>query len=101
MRTSSETRLDDSYVRARNHVDELKAFYYSLVSYIFVIPFLIFINYKTYWDFHWFWFPLLGWGLGLAIQGFRVFVDNGAFGRNWEKRKLEQFMREEEKKHWH
>lgn len=96
MRTPSPDNIDDSYLRARNHVEELKGFYYSLVSYIFVIPFLIFINYRTYWEFQWFWFPMFGWGLGLIIQAFRVFVNNGAFGRNWEKRKIEEFMRKEE-----
>ncbi|KAB1069086.1 histidine kinase [Tamlana haliotis] len=98
MRTTSQSHLDDSYVRARKHVEELKGFYYSLASYCVVIPFLIFVNYKTYWGFQWFWFPMFGWGLGLVIQAFRVFVDDGAFGRNWEKRKLEQFMKEEKSK---
>ncbi|MBU2951338.1 2TM domain-containing protein [Tamlana agarivorans] len=98
MRTTSHTHLDDSYVRARKHVEELKGFYYSLASYCVVIPFLIFVNYKTFWGFQWFWFPMFGWGLGLVIQAFRVFVDDGAFGRNWEKRKLEQFMKEEKSK---
>ncbi|RIA10233.1 LytS/YehU family sensor histidine kinase [Flavobacteriaceae bacterium MAR_2010_72] len=101
MRTSQPySQIDDSYVRARNHVEELKGFYYSLISYFFVIPFLIFINYRTSWDFQWFWFPLFGWGLGLCIHAFKVFVNDGAFGRNWEKRKIEEFMRDEEDKHW-
>ena len=98
MRTEQSTsQLDDSYMRALNHVDELKGFYYSVISYCLVIPFLIFINYKTYWDFQWFWFPMFGWGIGLAIQAFRVFVNDGAFGRKWEKRKMEEFMRNEDK----
>ncbi|WP_299555621.1 histidine kinase [Seonamhaeicola sp.] len=96
MRPQSSKDIDDSYLRARNHVEELKGFYYSLISYIFVIPFLAFINYKTSWHFQWFWFPMFGWGLGLAIQAFRVFVNDGAFGRNWEKRKIEEFMKQEE-----
>ncbi|MCF7561291.1 histidine kinase [Sabulilitoribacter multivorans] len=96
----SKSKFDDSYVRARNYVEELKGFYYSLASYFLVIPFLIFINYKTSWHFQWFWFPMFGWGIGLAIQAFRVFVNQGAFGRNWEKRKIEEFMREEEKNRW-
>ncbi|MDA9343891.1 histidine kinase [Algibacter sp.] len=100
MRTEqTPSRLDDSYVRALNHVDELKGFYYSLISYCLVIPFLIFINYKTSWGFQWFWFPMFGWGIGIAIQAFRVFVNNGAFGREWEKRKMEEFMRKE-KNNW-
>ncbi|MCF6172873.1 MAG: 2TM domain-containing protein [Campylobacteraceae bacterium] len=97
MRTEqTSTRLDDSYIRALNHVDELKGFYYSLISYCLVIPFLIFINYRTSWGFQWFWFPMFGWGIGLTIQAFRVFVNDGAFGRNWEKRKMEEYMKNEE-----
>lgn len=100
MRTQSNQSIDDAYVRARNHVDELKGFYYSLLSYFLVIPFLIFVNYKTSWGFQWFWFPMFGWGIGLVIQAFRVFVNDQFLGRNWEKRKIEQFMREEENTRW-
>lgn len=98
MRTSSHTNLDDTYVRARNYVEELKHLYYNIISYCLVIPFLIFINYQTSWDFKWFWFPIFGWGIGIGIQAFRLFINNGAYGRDWEKRKIEQFMREEENK---
>ena len=100
MNTQSIPRTDDSYVRAHKHVEELKGFYSSLISYIFVIPFLIFINYKTSWHFQWFWFPMFGWGIGLIIQAFRVFANNSVLGYNWEKRKLEEFMREDEGKRW-
>ncbi|MFD2726798.1 histidine kinase [Hyunsoonleella rubra] len=96
MRPQSSNQLDDGYLRAKKHVEELKGFYFSLISYVLVIPFLIFINYKTYWNFQWFWFPVFGWGLGLAIQAFKVFVSDKAMGGNWERRKIEQFMREEE-----
>ena len=63
-----------------------------------MIPFLIFINLKTFSGFHWFWFPLLGWGMGIAFHAYKVFVNNGILGRDWEKRKIEQYMREEEEK---
>ena len=99
--TSSQSKFDDSYVRARGHVEELKKFYGSLISYFFFIPFFIFINYWTSWDFKWFWFPIAGWGIGLVIHAIKVFFNDGSFGRNWEKRKIEQFMREEEdRKRW-
>ncbi|GAA3613507.1 2TM domain-containing protein [Flavivirga amylovorans] len=101
MRSQIQPEIDDSYVRARKHVEELKGFYYSLISYCLVIPFLIFINYRTSWGFQWFWFPMFGWGIGLAIHAFRVFINDGAFGRDWEKRKIEKYMQEEEdNKHW-
>jgi len=100
MRTQRSTHIDDNYVRARNHVEELKGFYYGLISYCFVIPFLIFINYRTSWSFQWFWFPMFGWGIGLIIHAFKVFVNNGAFGRQWEERKLKEFMQDDDDKRW-
>jgi two-component system LytT family sensor kinase len=100
MRTKSKSELDDSYVRARKHVDELKEFYYNVISYCLVIPFLIFINYKTHWGFQWFWFPMFGWGIGLSIHAYKVFVGDSVLGRNWERKKIEQFMREEEENRW-
>lgn len=97
----SKLNMEDSYIRARNHVEELKEFYYNIISYILVIPFLIFINYKTYWDFQWFWFPIVGWGIGLLAHAYRVYVSNSFLGSNWEKRKIEQYMREEDnQKRW-
>jgi len=96
----SHSHSDDSYVRARKHVEDLKGFYYSIASYCIVIPFLIFINYRTSWSFQWFWFPVLGWGLGILIQAYSLFVNDGVFGRGWEKRKMEQFMKDEENNKW-
>jgi hypothetical protein len=98
MRARTQNQYDDSYMRARKHVTEVKEFYYSLISYVFVIPFLIFINYRTYWGFQWFWFPMLGWGMGLAFHAYKVYVNDGVLGRSWERRKIEQFMQEEEQK---
>ncbi len=88
--------LDDSkkYLRAKKRVDELKGFYGSLISYIFVIPFLIFINYSTSWEFQWFWFPAFGWGLGLAIQGFMAF----GYGYDWEDKKIRELMEKDKLK---
>ena len=104
MRTTpkSEERLNEDYVRARKRVDELKAFYYSLISYCFVIPFLIFIWYKySQHTIQWFWFPLFGWGISLIFQAYRVYIDNGALGAKWEQRKIEEYMRkEDEKNRW-
>ena len=103
MRTAqkSQARLNDDYVRARKRVEELKGFYYSLISYVFVIPFLIFIWY-TYsrHTIQWFWFPMFGWGLSLVIQAYRVFIDNGALGGDWEKRKIEEYMRKQDNNRW-
>ncbi|MGC1205584.1 MAG: 2TM domain-containing protein [Flavobacteriaceae bacterium] len=91
---------NEKYERALKRVEELKGFYYNLIAYCLVIPFLIFVNYKTYWGFHWFWFPIFGWGLGLSFHYYHVFVNNGIFGRKWEERKIQEFIQEEENKRW-
>ena len=79
---------DYKYNRAKKRVRALKDFYGSLIAYCVVIPFLAFVNYKTHWDFQWFWFPLFGWGIGLVIQGFKTF----GYGADWEERKIKEYM---------
>ncbi len=56
----------------------------------------------TYRGFHWFWFPLFGWGMGLAFQAYEVFGKDKYFGKSWEDRKMQEYMEEgdEKKKNW-
>ncbi len=95
-----ETDFNEAYIRAKKHVEELKGFYYSLLSYCLVIPFLIFINYRTSWHFQWFWFPMIGWGIGLAFHAYKVYVNDGIFGTDWEARKIKEFMEQEKRNKW-
>lgn len=95
-----EESLDDKYIQARKHVEKLKEFYYNLLAYCLVIPFLIFINLKIVPQFHWFWFPMFGWGIGLAFHAMSVYFEDGRFGRNWEERKIREYMEQEERKRW-
>ncbi|WP_298424408.1 2TM domain-containing protein [uncultured Kordia sp.] len=92
--------LDDQYIKARKHVENLKDFYYNLLAYCLVIPFLIFINLWTVPQFHWFWFPMFGWGVGLAFHAMSVYFEDGRFGKNWEERKIREYMEQEERKRW-
>ncbi|MDT0676243.1 2TM domain-containing protein [Autumnicola musiva] len=91
-----ETNRGEAYFRASQRVKEIKEFYGNLISYCVVIPFLIFINYYTYWRFQWFWFPLFGWGIGLAIHGFSVF----GYGSDWEERKIREIMEKGNQQKW-
>lgn len=78
----------NKYLRAKKHVDELKGFYANIVAYCVIIPFLIFINYRTSWDHKWFLWPMFGWGMGIVIHGFTVF----GYGSDWEDRKIREIM---------
>ena len=89
------------YIKARKKVEEIKGFYSSLLSFFIVIPFLIFIWYRyTPNTIQWFWFPIFGWGFGLVVQGMGAFGKNPFFGNNWEERKIEELMKEDEKQYW-
>lgn len=95
---STTINEQNAYFKAKQRVKEIKEFYGNLISYCVVIPFLIFINYFTYWGFQWFWFPLFGWGIGLTIHGFSVF----GYGSDWEERKIRELMEKDQQqnKNW-
>ncbi|PCH52389.1 MAG: histidine kinase [Flavobacteriaceae bacterium] len=97
---TSNTQQNSKYIRAVERVEEIKGFYSSLIAYCIVIPFLIFINLKYVPQFHWFWFPAMGWGIGLTFQGFKAFAYNPFLGRDWEERKIQEYMNEDRKQFW-
>jgi two-component system LytT family sensor kinase len=83
--------------KMNDKVEKLKEFYQNLASYCLVIPFLIFINLKVSPGFQWFWFPLFGWGIGLAFHFLEVNNYNVFLGKNWEDRKIREMMDAENK----
>lgn len=97
MELKAYSSQENAYYKAKKRVEEIKGFYGNLISYCIAIPFLIFINYRSYWEFQWFWFPMLGWGMGVIFHAFGVF----GYGKSWEDRKIKQIMeREEQSKTW-
>ncbi|MDV7187399.1 2TM domain-containing protein [Lutibacter sp. TH_r2] len=99
MRTS-ENIESSRYLRAVEQVEEIKAFYGGIIAYCIVIPIIIYINLTYIPQFHWFWFPMLGWGIGMTVQGFKAFGRNKILGRNWEERKIKEFMESDQKQYW-
>lgn len=88
---------DTAYYRAKKRVEAIRGFYGSLISYCVVIPVLIFINLQFSSKFQWFWFPTLGWGMGLIMHGFGVF----GYGSRWEERKMREILnKDNEKQNW-
>mgnify|MGYP003464659278 FL=1 len=94
METTYNYNEQTAYDRASRRVKEIKEFYGSLISYCIVIPVLVFINFRTFSGFQWFWFPMLGWGLGLVFHAFRVF----GYGSSWEERKIQEILKKDEEK---
>lgn len=86
---------EEKFLRAKKKVDNLKGFYYNLLSYCLVIPFLIFINLMTSREHYWFFYPMIGWGIGIAFHAFEVYGNKIHLGKDWEDRKIKEFMDED------
>lgn len=96
MTIDTQNLENSKYVKAVERVEKLKEFYQNLVSYCLVIPFLIFINFKFSSEFHWFWFPMIGWGIGLFFHYLEVNNYSMFLGKNWEERKIKELMDQED-----
>ncbi|HQV35840.1 MAG TPA: 2TM domain-containing protein [Flavobacterium sp.] len=92
METQMKYNEDTAYLRAKDRVEKLKGFYGNLISYCVVIPVLIIVNLNTS-NFQWFWFPMLGWGMGLTFHALETF----GYGKSWEERKIQEILEKEDK----
>lgn len=87
----------EKYQRARKQVEDIKGFYGNLISYVLVNLFLMFINLKYSPDHIWFFWPMLGWGVGVLFHGAKVFNWFPFMNKEWEERKIREFMEEEKR----
>ncbi|MER3376612.1 MAG: 2TM domain-containing protein [Allomuricauda sp.] len=83
------------YIKAKEKIEKIKAFYSSLLAYCIVIPILAYLNYKTT-DFPWVVFPAVGWGIGLVFLWMCAKGYNPILGKDWEERKIQELMKDKE-----
>ena len=88
----------DRYLRAKERVTELKGFYIHLFIYLCMVPVFIWLNFRST-SFPWAIFPIAGWGIGIVGHASEAFRWNPFFSKNWEERKIKEFMSDEEN-HW-
>lgn len=87
----------ERYQKAKEKVKEIKDFYSHLIVYLCVISFLVFINLKYSPEHIWFYWPMLGWGIGVVFHGLSVH-DVAILSKSWEDKKIREFMEEEKNK---
>ncbi|MBT8311509.1 MAG: 2TM domain-containing protein [Flavobacteriaceae bacterium] len=88
---------ENKYIRAKERVEELKKFYGNLTSYVIVISGLAVLNYWIDgWRYMWFLWAAFGWGIGLFFHAIRTFNLNPFFGKDWEERKIKEYMKEDD-----
>jgi hypothetical protein len=83
---------DKQREKAAKRVEELRGFYVHCLTYCIVNAGLFCINYFITPQHWWFYWPLLGWGIGLLMNGLSVW-QHGLWGDNWKERKIEKIMK--------
>ena len=83
------------YQKAKKKARNIRDFYINLSLFCLFIPIIIGINLYYVPEYHWFWFSLLGWGTGMFIQGLIAFEFHPTVTKNWEERKIQQFIKED------
>ena len=91
MNLQEEFINEKRYLRAQERVEKIKGFYVHFSIYLIFVPIFIYLNLKST-DFPWALFPIGGWGLGVIGHAMEVFNYNPLLGKNWEERKIREFM---------
>ena len=82
---------DTTYAATRRRVSELRDFYIHATIYAAVNATLLAIDLLTPGG-PWFWWPLLGWGVGLFSHAVSVFGAGRLWGPEWEQRKTAEIL---------
>lgn len=85
----------ERYQKVKKQVQELKEFYRHLLIYVIIMAVIIFINLKYTPEVLWFFWTLFGWGIGLFFHAMKVFNFFPFFDKEWEDKKIKEFMEEE------
>ena len=86
---------EERYNIAKNRVEEIKGFYGNLIAYVVVNIGLLILNVMTTPKHLWVFWPLLWWGIGVLFHGLKVFNYMPFFSRDWEEKKIKEFMKNE------
>ena len=75
---------------AMEYVQGLKSFYLHAMTFVVINIFIMLVNLITSPGYLWFWWAVLGWGLGLALHALNTFDWLGHFDSEWEKKQIEK-----------
>ena len=84
------------YERARKRVEDIRAFYIHLLTYVIVNLGLFILNLVTSPRSFWFFWPLFGWGIGVLAHALSVFGPGRFWGSEWEERKIKELMKKDQ-----
>lgn len=88
----------ERYQKAKKQVNEIKGFYVHFTCYILVMIVLVYINLKYTPQYLWFFWSMLGWGIGVFSHALKAFNWFPFLNKEWEERKIKEFMEQEKNK---
>lgn len=81
------------YYRAKKRVNAIREFYHHMAIYASVIALLFIIDISDGGNW-WCYWPAMGWGILVVMNGVSVRT-HGIFGHEWEERRIRQIMEKE------
>lgn len=98
----NQNNLNDkiSYEQAVKKVKKIKAFYSHAAVYVVINIMIVIVNIQDLKPnesyFQWQNFSTaIFWGIGLLAHGLSTFAPDWVLGKNWEERKIREFMNKE------
>lgn len=98
----NQSNINDkiSYEQAVKKVKKMKGFYIHAAVYVVVNIMIVIVNIQELKPnesfFHWQNFSTaIFWGIGLLAHGLSTFAPDWVLGKNWEERKIKEFMNQE------
>ncbi len=88
----------ERYLSAKKKVKGIRDFYIVLCLYLFCNPIMLFVNLMWSPEFLWSFFSIFGWGIMLVFHGMIAFDIFPFLGKDWEEKKLKEFMKKDEPK---
>jgi hypothetical protein len=85
----SKESLED----ARRHVRRKRIFYTVVAIWIALSLMWLTIDLLDDSSSFWFYWPMLGTGIGVAITGIVLLGIGGLFGAEWERREIDKYLR--------
>jgi predicted membrane channel-forming protein YqfA (hemolysin III family) len=83
--------MDDRREQARRFVQRKRSFYTILIVYL-ALSLLWFVIDMLTGDDLWFYWPMLGAGVIVAVIGIAMFGIGGLFPADWERRQLDKYL---------
>lgn len=102
---SEQENIQNQYFKAKKKVYNLKIFYIHLVGYLIVVGLLsynLYVMEGPHKDFF-FWFDiiiLIAWTVFICAHGWHVFTGRIVFKKEWEERKMQEYLEKENIQRW-